>query len=50
MKTLPLLVRIDSGTNYTNRFIINPLFVLLTNMAMENIKRINEIFGIRYSH
>lgn len=49
MKTLPLFIRIDSGTDYANRFIINPVFFLLVNAAMENIKKVAELFGIKYS-
>ena len=45
-KMLPLLVRLETGTDYSNRFIINPLFLWLMEAEMFRMKVIAEMFGL----
>lgn len=41
-----LFVPIDTGTDHTQRFIINPLFILLVDAQMRSMTKLAEIFGL----
>lgn len=44
---IPLLILIDTGTDYTQRLIINPLFILLVEVQAQYFQRLLEAFSIR---
>ncbi|GAH98977.1 unnamed protein product [marine sediment metagenome] len=43
---MDLFVKVDTGTDNDYRWIINPLFLLLANWAMANVKVVATLFGI----
>lgn len=46
MDMLGVFVPIDTGTTYTQRYIINPLFVLLMEAQAYSLQRIMKAFSI----
>jgi len=43
---MDLFIKIDTGTDNSYRWIINPLFLLLVNWAMANVEAVSALFGI----
>lgn len=46
---MELFVQADYGTDSQVRLVLNPVFVLLMNGAMANIRAVAELFGLRRS-
>lgn len=47
---MDLFIKIDTGTDYQNRWIINPLFILLAESAMNNIRTVAKLFGLTFQY
>lgn len=44
---MDLFVPANTGTYHTQRFVVNPLFILLINAQAQSFQRLLEIFGVR---
>jgi len=49
MRKLDLFIELDTGTDTQPRWIINPLFILMVDSVMAQIRVIAKIFGIDVS-
>lgn len=43
---MDLFIKVDTGTDSDYRWMINPLFLLLSIWAMGNVKAVAALFGI----
>lgn len=43
---MDLLIEIDTGTTAQPRFVLNPVFIILANQAMERIDAVARLFRV----
>jgi hypothetical protein len=46
MNTPPVWLKIDTGTDYENRYILNPLFMLQAEIEMARIRQLGAALGL----
>ena len=44
---MDIFIKVDTGTSAEDKYIINPLFILLADAAMRNIEAVAKLFGLK---